>query len=88
LGKFGATIKSLISTYFFFDVQGTFPRSDVVLVDRATGQPIHIQDWKGNYRGALAAKQTFKRDLRSLDIEAFCEKYYVDWRPARAGPAG
>jgi hypothetical protein len=58
------------------------PGTRIVLLDRKGRTPIHTQDWGDDHQGALAAKKTFEDDLRSLDVQAFCEKYYIDWRPA------
>jgi hypothetical protein len=58
------------------------PRTRISLIERATGEPIHIQDWsETEYQNALAAKQVFQDDLRTMDLESFCKKYHLDWRP-------
>jgi hypothetical protein len=58
------------------------PRTRISLIERATGKPIHIQDWsETEYQNALVAKQVFEEDLRTMDLESFCQKYLLDWRP-------
>jgi hypothetical protein len=61
------------------------PRTRLSLIERATGKPIQIQDWSvTEYQNALLAKQVFEEDLRTLDLESFCQKYHLDWRPREA----
>jgi hypothetical protein len=67
------------------DTSPVAPRTQLVLVDRKTAQPISVQDWGGDIQGAQFAKQTFEEDLRALDVESFCLKYYLDWIPWNGG---
>lgn len=65
------------------DTTAVGPSTQIILSDRDSKRPIHVQDWGNDYQAALNAKATFEEELRSLDVGAFCEKYLIDWKPSK-----
>jgi hypothetical protein len=60
-----------------FGLAGEGPESSVVVFKKEDGQPVLSLDWGSQYQEALQASAVIDEDLRTLSLEAFCEKYGI-----------
>lgn len=63
------------------DIVDPLDRCKIVFREKRTGDVIDELDCGRDHAGAVTASDAFRKDLEELDLERFCTKYSISWRP-------